>query len=136
MPERVAFIDTGYMQAMLNRKDPWRKKAAAIDIDSYNRYFTSEFVLTELLAVFSRGSQKRTAAVEYIEYLKTQPSVEIEPASPHLFERAFDLYKSRSDKPWSLTDCSSFVIMSDNGIMDALAKDDDFRQAGFNPLMR
>jgi hypothetical protein len=132
---KVAFIDTGYMRALLDRKDSLHSKAVVIDVDAYGRRFTSEFVLTELLAAFSKSQRQREAAVTYVEYLKTQPSVEIEPASAQLFRRAFELFKSRPDKTWSLIDCSSFIIMEDNRIEDALTGDDDFRQAGFKPMI-
>ena len=45
-------------------------------------------------------------------------------------------YSSRLDQSWSLVDCSSFVLMEERGIRDALAYDVDFVQAGFNALLR
>jgi hypothetical protein len=53
-----------------------------------------------------------------------------------LFERGFDLYKTHMDKEWGLIDCLSFVVIKERGIVDALTTDDDFRQAGFNPLFQ
>ncbi len=35
------------------------------------------------------------------------------------------------DKEQGLTDCISFIVMQDMGIIDALTTDDHFRQAGF-----
>jgi len=43
---------------------------------------------------------------------------------------------ARRDKPWSLTDCISFVVMEQLGLVDALSADHHFEQAGFNILMR
>ncbi|HMM42210.1 MAG TPA: hypothetical protein PKA95_09940 [Thermomicrobiales bacterium] len=34
-----------------------------------------------------------------------------------------------------MTDCTSFAVMTERGLLDALTVDDHFRQAGFNPLM-
>lgn len=39
------------------------------------------------------------------------------------------------DKEWGMTDCISFVVMQDMGIIDALTTDDHFRQAGFRALL-
>jgi len=50
-------------------------------------------------------------------------------------ERAQGLFCSRADKSWSLTDCTSFVIMEDRGIRDALTGDRHFEQAGFRALL-
>jgi predicted nucleic acid-binding protein len=33
-----------------------------------------------------------------------------------------------------MTDCISFIVMQDMGIIDALTSDDHFRQAGFRAL--
>ena len=46
------------------------------------------------------------------------------------------LYADRLDQRWSVTDCSSFLIMEERGITDALAYDRDFEQAGFRALLR
>ena len=46
------------------------------------------------------------------------------------------MYGSRLDQTWSVVDCASFVVMKERGITDALAYDDDFKQAGFVALLR
>jgi hypothetical protein len=35
-----------------------------------------------------------------------------------------------------LTDCTSFLVMEDRGIADALTADHHFEQAGFNVLLK
>ena len=57
------------------------------------------------------------------------------PFSPELWKRGWDLYCSRPDKDWSLTDCISFLVMQDHDLTLALTTDDDYRQAGFRPLL-
>ena len=54
---------------------------------------------------------------------------------PPLFRKAFELYKSHSDKLWGLIDCVSFVVMRELIINDALTFDRHFEQAGFNILI-
>ena len=55
--------------------------------------------------------------------------------SDELFARGMDLYRSRHDKDWSLTDCISFVVMADEGLAEALTGDRHFEQAGFKALL-
>jgi uncharacterized protein len=55
--------------------------------------------------------------------------------SPDLWQRGWDLYRNRMDKAWSLTDCISFLVMQDAGLVDALPPDEHFRQAGFHAVM-
>jgi len=47
------------------------------------------------------------------------------------FEAAWKLFVRRSDKRWSFTDCTSFVLMENLGIRKAVTFDANFRQAGF-----
>ena len=58
------------------------------------------------------------------------------PASSELMERGFDLFSRRPDKEWSLTDCISFIVMSEEGITEALTGDHHFEQAGFTILLK
>jgi predicted nucleic acid-binding protein len=41
-----------------------------------------------------------------------------------------------SDKGWSLTDCSSFILMEQERLTAALTYDRHFTQAGFQILLR
>lgn len=94
-------------------------------------------VLIEVLNHFSSGGENsRRAAVEVITELYAAPEVDVIPLTSAQFAKAFDRYGSRLDQTWSLVDCSSFVLMEERGIRDALAHDVDFVQAGFNALLR
>lgn len=58
------------------------------------------------------------------------------PLSDELWRRATELFGKRLDKEWSLTDCISFVVMQDEGILEALTGDHHFEQAGFSVLLK
>jgi len=73
--------------------------------------------------------------IQVIATLQASSLVEIIPASSRLFTAALELYRSRGDKDWGLTDCASFVVMSERGLSEALTTDDHFRQAGFRALL-
>lgn len=53
-----------------------------------------------------------------------------------LVRRGLALYNERPDKEWQLTDCISFIVMSDEGLSDALTGDRHFEQAGFKALLK
>lgn len=75
-------------------------------------------------------------AIVAIENMLTDENATIIGRDADLFDRAFNLFKTRKDKIWGLIDCVSFITMSDYGVTDALTNDRHFRQAGFKALMR
>lgn len=64
------------------------------------------------------------------------PTVEIVPLSEDLYAEAVTLYRARPDKEWGLTDCVSFVVMTQRRITEALTADEHFEQAGFKAILR
>jgi len=135
---RFIFADTGYWIALLNPGDNLHQKAINLAQALQPAHIvTSEMVLTEVLNDFSkRGEYLRDVASELIQDLRSHPNTTIIPQTSQQFEQAFILYTERKDKQWSHTDCVSFNIMEENRIMEALAYDKHFAQAGFTPIMR
>jgi uncharacterized protein len=135
---RFIFADTGYWVALLNPGDNLHQKAIQLAQSLQPVHIvTSEMVLTEVLNDFSkRGEYLRDVVSEFIRDLRSHSNTTIVPQSSQQFEQAFILYSQRKDKQWSHTDCVSFNIMGENGILEALAYDKHFAQAGFTALMR
>ncbi len=74
--------------------------------------------------------------MDVYRHIQTSPAIRVVPASRLLLEEAIALYASRPDKDWPLTDCVSFVVMRDEGIIQALTGDQHFEQAGFTGLLK
>jgi uncharacterized protein len=137
MPERKVFLDTGFAIAMVSPRDAYHGRAIQLADEltaAGTTIITTRAVLLEIGAALAKAAY-RQAAVSLIELLENDPQVEILPLSDDLFARAFKLFRSRSDKEWSLTDCLSFVVMRQCGVQAALAADIHFQQAGFKTLL-
>lgn len=137
MENDAVFIDTAYVYALINRQDQWHEKAVQWRLRIKNEerpLMTSEFILAEIADGLSAVKFRR-AAVQAINILQNNPLVKIIPATSNLFLQALKLYEQRPDKNWGLTDCASFVVMTENNITEALTTDDHFRQAGFVVLL-
>lgn len=132
------FADAGYWIALLNPRDRLHATARAIAADpALGLVVTTQMVLTETLNLLgSMGADHRRRASDLVSALSQSPDVDVVPQTPAQFEAALEIYRSRADQPWSLTDCASFQIMRERGITVALAHDRDFEQAGFSALMR
>jgi hypothetical protein len=129
------FIDTSFVVALVNEKDQHHHRAAEL-ADLFDGYplITTDAVLLEVGNALARSFKEQ--ASEIIEDFLTSDEVEIVNLDVGLFQTAFELYRTHKDKAWGMTDCLSFVVMREHGIADALTNDKDFRQAGFNALMR
>jgi hypothetical protein len=92
-------------------------------------------VLVEVGNFLSRSGD-RPLFVRLIKALRGDPSLANLPSERILFERGLNLYASRMDKDWSLTDCISFVVMKERTITEALTGDHHFEQAGFKILLK
>ncbi len=135
---KSVFADTGYWIALLDPQDTLHPKAINVSIIlTQAQIYTSQMVLTEILNhVSKRGNFLRYAAANLIESLQENPAVTIIPQTESIFQQALTFYKQRPDQAWSHTDCSSFCIMQQQNILEALAYDKHFEQAGFIALLR
>jgi predicted nucleic acid-binding protein len=129
------FADTFYFLAVLNRHDPAHEDALVFYGEASLRLVTTEFVLTEV-ADATASAAMRPGFKRLCDLLERDAQVQIIPASHELFRRGLELYFHRRDKEWSLTDCISFSVMSDEGLTNALTGDHHFEQAGFTALLR
>lgn len=134
----VVFADAGYWIALFNPRDALHNKALVVSQTTQAQSIvTSQMVLIEFLNHYaSMGSQFRQRAVEVVESLQQAPEVYVVPQTSEQFTKALSFYAQRKDKDWGFVDCTSFLIMQERGILQALAYDDHFRQAGFIPLLR
>jgi predicted nucleic acid-binding protein len=74
--------------------------------------------------------------VQLVEDLRNDPTIEIVPVDQALEIAAWQLWKTRLDKDWSLVDCASFVIMQQRGLTEAITTNHHFEQAGFIRLLK
>jgi predicted nucleic acid-binding protein len=131
------FLDTAYVNALVNSRDHWHPAAVTWEqrLAAQKRLLvTTEFVFIEIADGLA-AVRFRAQALRVIDVLRTSPLVEVVPSSSELFNAALELYGQRADKDWGLTDCSSFVVMHERRLTDALTMDEHFRQAGFRPLL-
>ena len=99
------------------------------------RYVTSNFVLDEsyTLLMIRAGHH---VAVELGEEIRTSRVVTVVHVSEELEEEAWQLFQRHSDKEFSFTDCTSFVVMRRRGIWEAFTNDYHFEQAGYQRLLK
>jgi predicted nucleic acid-binding protein len=129
------FVDTSYYVALVSPGDRHHAWAVHLGHTLKRTILVTEFVLLELGNALCREDD-RQLFVRLLPHLRSDPNARIIPASQDLFQHGCDLYFKRPDKDWSLTDCTSFVVMKEYGLTDALTTDHHFEQAGFHVLLK
>lgn len=131
-------LDTTYVQALLNRRDQHHQKAKQLlpRVRVASLVLITEAVLLEIGNAL-RAVKHRKAAARFIKgcYDDSDPNLRVVPTDTRLIKRSLELFESRPDKDWSLTDCISFVVMQDRNIRDAVTADGNFLQASYRALM-
>ena len=132
------FADTSGWASFFREQERHHVRAVALmtQWQAENRHVvTTNYVLGELISLCQRLRVPRSRGVSYIHSIRAETWIEIVHIDEQLDVRAWELLENRLDKPWSLVDCASFVVMEQRGLTDALTTDHHFDQAGFVRLL-
>lgn len=129
----AVFVDSFALIAWLNPRDQYHSAVEQYFRDYTGKYVTTEWILVEFADGFS-APNLRHLAVDTIRRIRVNPLFEVIPYDPVVYQAGFDLFASRPDKAWSLTDCISFAVMESRGLTDTLTADRHFAQAGFKAI--
>ena len=132
------FADAFFWVALTNTRDQDHEGALAFVRErGFAEIFTTDEVLTEFLNYFAEwGGHVRENAARIAERMRSDSAVLVAPQSRASFDAGLVLYRARSDKGYSLTDCISMVAMRAEGIAEVLTNDTHFEQEGFRALFR
>jgi len=128
------FADSFYFIALLNPFDRFHGAAIATTESLNRRMLTTSWVLMEVADALSAPGIRQIVH-RFLDSAATCDAMRVIEADSAWFQRGLKLYGSRPDKSWSLTDCISFEVMTENGITEALTGDHHFVQAGFRALL-
>ncbi len=133
----MILVDSGAWYALSDPRDRGAVSAAAawnrVRAGEYGRAVTTDYVLDETYTLLRmrlgthavRGFRDRLARSEHLRVVRV---------GEREFEEALDVMIGHDDKRWSLTDCTSFVLMRQLSIGSAFSFDRNFREAGFQLL--
>ena len=131
------FVDTLHLVALINPKDQWHQKSVEMETATReNDLITTEEVLTEFLNFYAEyGEFMRMKVSAFTRQILLDVRVKVLPPSESNFLEALELYESRLDKGYSLTDCISMNVCRKLGITKVLTHDHHFQQEGFEILL-
>lgn len=133
----TVFIDTSGWIAVLNADDVLYEPACRrlVELGVERRpLLTTDWILAETGNGLARtGARLRFA--DAVRRFLASPHCHLVQVDAGLFDRALTLYRQIEDKSWGLVDCASFIVMQEQGIVDAFTSDRHFVQAGFHCLL-
>ncbi|MBW1796062.1 MAG: type II toxin-antitoxin system VapC family toxin [Deltaproteobacteria bacterium] len=136
--KQAVFVDTAGWIALVHRRDDLHKEAVRVYRTlRRSRRVTTDAVLVETCNSFSKTLMRplALALMEKIKRAEELRVLEVIHVDEELIEQGWELFRTRMDKEWSLTDCISFTVMKDRGISKAITSDHHFKQAGFEKLL-
>lgn len=134
--KNIYFIDTSYIIALeiVNEDTHQLVLESWLDLSLYKPFLlTTTYVFDEVVTFFNNRKLHRKA-VEIRNRLLNSPDLELIEIERNLFEQGWKYFQKHQDKSYSLTDCLSFIVMEQRGIITALTLDHHYLQAGFRKL--
>lgn len=123
------FVDTSGWYSFIDAKDA--SHAAVRDhIENAGRLVTTNYIVDETVTLVARRRGHR-AAVQIGSVLRDSEQVQTIWVEPDIEQEAWSLFSARPDKKYSLTDCTSFIVMRRFGLTTVVATDRDFAREGF-----
>ncbi|WP_211299200.1 type II toxin-antitoxin system VapC family toxin [Methylovulum psychrotolerans] len=140
MTRQALFMDTSGWANYLIKTEPFHVQTSQLLQQCFMNkagLVTSNYVLAELIALlYSPLRITKPQQIKIMETIKAAFWVKVIHIDQVKEQQAYQLWKSRPDKKWSLVDCSSFVLMQDERITAAITSDHHFEQAGFIRLLK
>jgi predicted nucleic acid-binding protein len=130
----MIFVDTGAWYASEVEDDvnhaAARKFVAQLSGGAHGVPLTTDYVLDEAVTLL-RSKRGLSAAVSFIDKVRSSGSVRVAWVDEGLFEKGLELFRGSDRKRWSFTDCASFALMRELSVSEAFAFDQHFEEAGF-----
>lgn len=137
--KHILFVDTSGWIEVFGKDSSLHQSARAIlarAVDLRRPIVTTNYVITEFIG---NGCKKchltREGLFKAVDQITKLRGIEIVFIKEEIHNEEIMHLRLWSDKTWSLVDATSFHVMHKFGITEALAKDDDFTQAGFKKLL-
>ena len=133
---RHLFVDTSGWDALADKADKDHAKALQFrdEIVGKCKLVTSNYILDELytLLLMNVGFQPTVNYKKKLDILMAEHVLDVVWIDQDFAKRSWDIFEQYNvDKQWSFTDCTSYVVMKEFGIMEVFAFDHHFGQMGF-----
>jgi predicted nucleic acid-binding protein len=135
---REVFVDSSGLYALVDRQDFFHAAAE----QCVRRLLAAgvEMVLTDYIldeaCTLAKARAGGDAALRLLDIVERSRALQMYWIGIERFEAAKAFFRRHADHGYSFTDCTSFVLMRELRIRDALTTDRHFVEAGFRALLK
>jgi predicted nucleic acid-binding protein len=133
---KALFVDTAGWMACADAADPAHEPARAsrdAALEAGRLLLTTDYVVDETLTLI-RMRLGIAAAEAWWTQIEGSSRLRYETIDALRAEKARSIFFRHRDKDYSFTDCTSFVVMRELRLKEALTTDRHFRQMGFHAV--
>jgi hypothetical protein len=134
---RDVFVDSSGLYALADHRDPARKSVEQCVtklMKSGVGLILTDYIFDESCTL-AKARAGGYGALRLLEVVDRSEAFRFFWIGEHRFQAAKSFFTKYSDHGYSFTDCTSFVLMRELGIKDALTTDRHFVEAGFRALL-
>jgi len=128
----LIFVDTSFLFAGIQPRDRWHSVAKNLVTDLDGILVTTNHIRGETWTLLRARASHRTA-VRFLDDLE-RGRVDVIDVGGDIEASALSWLRRHDERAYSFVDATSFALMREMGITEALAFDGDFAAAGFVEL--
>lgn len=137
MPRHEVFVDTSGLYALVDKNDGHHSTAREIVeklVRAGRKLILTDYIIAETvnLAVARRGTH---VGLRVLDLIEQSVGIRIERVDASRFDATKAFFRKHADHHYSFTDCSSFVVMRELRLQEALTTDGHFPEAGYVALL-
>lgn len=129
----MIFVDTSFWFALQAGADSRHPDATALWQTRSAQLITTDLILGETWTLLSLR-KGRDAAVKFVQAVRADRAVDVQLVTEVTTANAWTWLMQHDERMYSFVDATSFILMRQLEITDALAFDGDFSAAGFTEL--
>jgi predicted nucleic acid-binding protein len=135
---RDVFLDTSGLYALVDKNDSWHDKATRVVrqiLQSRRKLITTDQIIIETVNL-SVARKSHFVGKRVLDLVEQSTGITVEWIGSLRVDSAKTFYRKHSDHAFSFTDCTSFIVMHELKLIEALTSDEHFTQARFRALLR
>lgn len=137
MVKREVFTDTSGVYALIDKNDANHaaaREAVRKILAGGRRLVVTDYVIDEAVTL-AKARAGVSVAGRVLDLVERSQGIRIEWIGPDRFDATRAFFRKHADHAYSFTDCSSFVVMRELRIDQALTSDRHFVEAGMEALL-